>query len=241
MTKRQLTPLMGTTLVAAILALLCAAGPAHAGIAPVRSWAADTSAQLSRDPGARTVERRLAVLRRITREVRSGGGASPAALARTGRTLDHSLIGLRTTLRGLPRYAFYLGLQAEAERLGHRSGADTDRDGILDAVDGDADGDGIRNGADASAHGWGVPNAFRVRTTAAVPASAYRTGYCVWVTEQNTSPATMADARASATAPPAEAVLPRAAPTRRRRRSVSRSPSRRPRSRPSAQRSKAGR
>ena len=196
MTKRPLTSLLGTTLAAVILALLWTAGPANADLAPVRAWAADTSAQLSRDPGARTVERRLAALRRITREVRSGDGASTAALARAGRALDRSLIGIRTSLHGLPRYAFYLGLQAEAERLGHRSGADSDRDGILDEFDGDADGDGLRNGADASARGWGVPNAFRVRTTAAVPATAYRTGYCVWVTEQISSPATMADARA---------------------------------------------
>jgi len=101
MTKR----LLGLTLAAAILALLWTAVPARAGVAPIRAWAADTSAQLSRDPGARTVERRLAALRRITRQVRSGGGASPAALARAGRTLDRRLGGLRTTLRGLPRYA----------------------------------------------------------------------------------------------------------------------------------------
>jgi hypothetical protein len=191
MTKR----LLGMTLAAAILAVLWTAVPAQADLAPVRAWAADTSAQLSRDPDARTVERRLAALRRITREIRSAGGASSAALARTGRTLDRKLIGLRTTLRGLPRYAFYLGLQAEAERLGHTSGADTDRDGILDQVDADADGDGTRNRADASIRGWGVPDAFRVRSTAAVPATAYRSGYCVWVTEQIPSPESIAAAR----------------------------------------------
>ena len=205
MTKRQLTPLLGTTLAAAILALLCAAGPAHAGLAPVRAWAANTSAQLSQDPGARTVERRLAALRRITREVRVRAAMRRRPqLARTGRTLDHSLIGLRTTLRGLPRYAFYLGLQAEAERLGHRSGGGhRPRRHRRHRRRATPTATASATAPTASPRGWGVPDAFRVRAPTAVPATGVpHAATASGLTEQIPSPATIAGrTRASATAP----------------------------------------
>ena len=58
----------------------------------------------------------------------------------------------------------------------------------------DKDGDGVADAHDPTDRGWGVPDAFRVRGIAAVPATAYRRGYCVWVTEPIPSPATVAAA-----------------------------------------------
>ena len=100
----------------------------------------------------------------------------------------------------MARYTFFLAYQSELERLdpglGRRAQATAD-----------VDGDGIstrrprcghrwpRGDADRTPLGWGIPDAFRARTTVAVPATAYRRGYCVWLTEAIPSPATIAAAR----------------------------------------------
>jgi hypothetical protein len=101
----------------------------------------------------------------------------------------------------MARYTFFLAYQAELERLHPGLGrhaqaaADVDGDGIVDGADRDADADGARGDADRTPLGWGIPAAFRVRTSVAVPATAYRHGYCVWLTEAIPSPTSIAGAR----------------------------------------------
>ena len=115
--------------------------------------------------------------------------------------MDRSLGGIDRRVHGIARYTFFLAYQAELERhhpgLGGRAQAtaDADGDGIVDDADHDADADGARGDHDRTPLGWGIPAAFRVRTSVAVPATAYRYGYCVWLTEAIPSPTTIAGAR----------------------------------------------
>ena len=238
-------------LVAVILAVFASGGVTTAdassgALESVREWGGATRTALVRDPSGRVVERRLAVLRRsVTRAARRlraiHGTDRRDELLRTGRALDRSLAGLATRLHGDARYAFFLAYQAELERLAVDAGLasaptgrllgpavggtatpDADGDGHVDMADGDADGDGVPNGLDASDRGWGVPDAFQARATTAVPADAYRRGYCIWLTEDIPSPTTIAAAsrlrqraalRGCAPAPVSRATAARAAKT----------------------------
>lgn len=178
------------------------------GLADLRSWAAATASRIALDPAPRTVNARLAALRAVVRsssaDLRRLRGARRAAeLRRMMRGLDVSLAGLSARMSERTRYAFFLAYQAQLERLAMRARlsatptgralratagqpavADADLDGTSDVAELDADGDGLPAHADASDRGWGVPDAFLARPVATVPSTRYRTGYCIWATEQ---------------------------------------------------------
>jgi hypothetical protein len=201
MTTRPWKPWLGTTLAAAIVALLWTAGAAHADRSPtVREWGAVSRSALLAEPSGRTVERRLAALRRAvthdSRRLRAlAGDVRERRLRRTGSALDRSLAGLARRLPAPARYTFFLGYQSALERLAPRARtatSDIDGDGLLDLADRDADGDGRSGAADPSDAGWGVPDAFQARPTRAVRADTYRRGYCIWATEAIPAPTTVA-------------------------------------------------